>query len=188
MGRENGVGAEDRAAPPAHVLRRLVGAVGPIGPGRRLGDQAWMVTSGGRLLVAKVGAGVLDEADGLRRLGQVPGGPPVPEIVLVQAGLLVTTGVEQVSRTSGHEESLGRALAAMHHSPFSSWGGGSSWIGSCPVDPAPHSDGAALRRRRLLRCPAVWPGGPLRARGNGDRSGCPSRGPSPSWWTCARAR
>jgi fructosamine-3-kinase len=149
MGRESGVGAEDRAAPPAHVLRRLVGAVGPIGPGRRLGDQAWMVTSGGRLLVAKIGAGVLDEADGLRRLGQVPGGPPVPEIVLVQAGLLVTTGVEQVSRTSGHEESLGRALAAMHHSPVSSWGGGSSWIGSCPVDPAPHSDGAAFYGVRL---------------------------------------
>jgi fructosamine-3-kinase len=149
MGRGRGDGGEDGAAPPAHVLRRLVGAVGPIGPTRRLGEQAWLVTSGGRMLVAKVGAGTRDEADGLGRLGAVPGGPPVPEVVLAEAGLLVTTGVDRVSRTPGHEESLGRALAAVHGAPFSTWGGGSSWIGSCPVDPAPCADGAAFYGARL---------------------------------------
>jgi fructosamine-3-kinase len=108
-----------------------------------------MVTSGGRVLVAKVGAGVLDEADGLRRLGEVSGGPPVPGVVLAEAGLLITTGVERVSRTPGHEESLGRALAAVHGVPFASWGGGSSWIGSCPVNPSPSPDGAAFYGDRL---------------------------------------
>jgi fructosamine-3-kinase len=139
----------DGTALPAHVLRRLASAVGPVRPGRQLGEHAWTVTSEGCVLVAKVAAGALDEADGLRRLGEVPGGPPVPTIVLVEDGLLVTTGVDRVSRTPGHEESLGRALAAVHRVPFSDWGGGSSWIGTCPVDPSPHHDGAAFYGARL---------------------------------------
>jgi fructosamine-3-kinase len=149
MGSRSGHGGAQGAAPPAHVLRRLAGAVGSIGSTRRLGEQVWMVTAGGRVLVAKVGVGVLDEADGLRRLGAVAGGPPVPEVVLAEAGLLVTTGVDRVPRTPGHEESLGRALAALHSATFSSWGGGSSWIGSCRVDPSPCPDGAAFYGARL---------------------------------------
>jgi fructosamine-3-kinase len=137
------------AAPPAHVLRRLASAVGPCGSTRQLGEQVWMVTSGGLALVAKVGAGVLDEAEGLRRLGAVPGGPPVPEVVLAEPGLLVTTAVDRVGRTSGHEETLGRALAALHRAPLADWGGGSSWIGTCPVDPSPTPDGAAFYGARL---------------------------------------
>jgi fructosamine-3-kinase len=137
------------AALPAHVLRRLTSVVGPIGPTGRLGEQAWMVTSDGRTLVIKVGASVLDEADGLRRLGEVPGAPPVPGIVFAEAGFLVTIGVDRVVRTPGHEESLGRALAAVHRAPFAGWGGGSSWIGTCPVDPSPAPDGAAFYGARL---------------------------------------
>jgi fructosamine-3-kinase len=155
MGHRGGDGAEDGAAPPTHVFRRLAGAVGAAGaagaagPVRRLGEAVWMVTAGGRLLVVKIGAGVLDEAEGLRRLGEVPGGPPTPEVVLAEAGLLVTTAVERVSRTPGHEESLGRSLAAVHRTPFACWGGGSSWIGSCRVDPSPCADGAAYYGARL---------------------------------------
>ena len=108
-----------------------------------------MVRSDGRALVAKVGAGALDEADGLRRLGAVPGGPPVPEVVLAEPGLLVTTAVDRGARTSGHEETFGRALAALHRAPLPSWGGGSSWIGTCPVDPSPTADGAAFYGARL---------------------------------------
>jgi fructosamine-3-kinase len=115
-----------------------------------------MVTVAGRALVAKIGAGVLDEADGLRRLGAVPGGPPVPEVVLAEPGLLVTAAVDRVARTSGHEETLGRALAALHRAPLPGWGGGSSWIGTCPVDPSPKPDGAAFYAARLralsVRC------------------------------------
>jgi fructosamine-3-kinase len=145
----DGHGAEDGAAPPAHVLRRVASAVGPIGLSRRLGGQVWTVTAGGRSLVIKVGAGVLDEADGLRRLAAVPVAPPVPEVVLAEPGLLVTTGVDRVSGTPGHEEKLGSALAALHRAPFPGWGGGSSWIGACPVDPAPAPDGAAFYGARL---------------------------------------
>ena len=156
MGGWSGHGAGHEAAPPPHVLRRLASAVGPIGSTRRLGEQLWMVTAGERVLVAKVGAGVLDEADGLRSLGAVPGGPPVPGVVVAEAGLLVTTGVDRVPRTPGHEEALGRALATVHRAPLATWGGGSSWIGSCRVDPSPTSDGAAFYGARLralsVRC------------------------------------
>jgi fructosamine-3-kinase len=139
----------DGAAPPAHVLRRLASALGPVGSTRRLGEQVWMVTPGDRAFVVKIGAGVLDEADGLARLGGVPGAPPVPEVVLVEPGLLVTTGIDRVTRTSGHEESLGRALAALHGAPCAGWGGGSSWIGACPVDASPAPDAAAFYGARL---------------------------------------
>jgi len=137
------------ATPPARVLHRLASAVGPIGPTRRLGAQVWMVTAGARVLVVKVGAGVVDEAEGLRRLGAVPGAPPVPEVVLAESGALVTTGVDRVSRTRDHEENLGRALAALHGAPCATWGGGSSWIGTCRVDAAPAADGAAFYGARL---------------------------------------
>jgi fructosamine-3-kinase len=108
-----------------------------------------MVKAGGRTLVVKLGAGACDEADGLRRLREVPEAPPVPEIVLAEADLLITTAVDQVARTPGHEASLGRALAALHSAPVSHWGGGSSWIGACPVDPSPSPDGAGFYGARL---------------------------------------
>lgn len=113
--------------------------------------------------MVKVGAGVVDEAGGLERLRAVPGAPPVPEVVFAEAGLLVTGAVEQGSRTSGHEESLGRALAALHAAPHPHWGGGSSRIGTCPVDPARAPNGTAfyaarlcaLARRCALEAPVV---------------------------------
>jgi fructosamine-3-kinase len=108
-----------------------------------------MVEAGGRTLVVKHGAGALDEASGLRSLREVPGAPPVPDVVLAEADLLVTTAVDQVARRPGHEEALGRALAALHSAPFSHWGGGSSWIGDCPIDPSPWPDGAAFYGARL---------------------------------------
>jgi fructosamine-3-kinase len=116
----------------------------------------WMVTPRERAFVVKVGAGVLDEADGLRCLGAVPGGPPVPAVVLAEPGLLVTTGVERVSRTSAHEEALGRALAVLHCAPCAGWGGGSSWIGTCHVDSSPAPDGAAFYGARLRALSARW--------------------------------
>jgi fructosamine-3-kinase len=135
-------------------LRRLATVIGPISSTRQLGGQAWMVTSGARSFVAKVGAGALDEADGLARLHAVPGAPPVPGVVLAEAGLLVTTAVDRVPCTPGHEESLGRALAALHRAPLSYWGGGSSWIGACPVDPAPWAEGTGFYGARLCHLSA----------------------------------
>ncbi len=130
-------------------LERLVRVVGPARPPRPLGGRAWVVEAGTRSFVAKVGPGARDEADGLRQLRGVPGAPPVPEIVLVESDLLVTGLVTQTSRGPEHEEALGRALATLHRAPFEAWGGGSSWIGDCRVDPSLRPDGAAFYGARL---------------------------------------
>jgi fructosamine-3-kinase len=108
-----------------------------------------MVEAGGRTLVAKVGPGSADEAGGLRRIAEVAGAPPVPEIVLADGDLLVTTAVDQMARTPSHDESLGRMLAALHSAPGRDWGGGSSWIGACRVDPSFWPDGAGFYGARL---------------------------------------
>jgi len=143
-------------ASPADWLTRLVSVVGPTGPPSQVGKDIWTVSAGGRTLVAKLGANALDEADGLEILKAVPGAPPVPEVVLTEIDLLVTTWVEQGSRTPEHEESFGRALATLHSAPFPHWGGGSSWIGACRVDPSPFPDAASFYGARLrqlsIRC------------------------------------
>ena len=128
---------------------RLVRVVGRIDRHRPLGGGAWLVESGTRTVVVKVGPGVGDEADGLRQFREVPGAPPVPDVVMVEPDLLVTEAIDQVARTSGHDEGLGRALATLHTAPFQHWGGGSSWIGACRVDPSCHADGADFYGRRL---------------------------------------
>jgi fructosamine-3-kinase len=103
----------------------------------------------GQLVVVKVGPGVADEADGLRQLARVGGAPPVPAVVAAGDGLVITTWVRQAHRTPGHEEALGRMLAALHGSPWAEWGGGSSWIGTCPVSPHTAVDGGSFYRARL---------------------------------------
>jgi fructosamine-3-kinase len=138
-------------AQPPVWLTRLAGVVGPTGPPTPLGSDIWKVSAGNCTLVAKLGANALDEAAGLETLMAVPGAPPVPEVVFAEADLLVTTWVEQVPRSPGHEESFGRALAVLHSAPFPRWGGGSSWIGACRVDPASYPDAAAFYGARLGR-------------------------------------
>jgi fructosamine-3-kinase len=108
------------------------------------------VAIGGRQLVVKTGAGSLDEAAGLRLLAAVADGPPVPEVVLAEPELLVTAWVDQASRTPEHEEALGRMLAGLHTARWSEWGGGSSWIGACHVDPSPAADATGFYGARLL--------------------------------------
>jgi len=130
-------------------LERTARVVGPTGRWSPLGGGAWLVEARSRIVVVKVGQGVGDEADGLRQLRAVPGAPPVPDVVTVESNLLITEAVDQTARTSGHEEALGRALATLHRAPFPHWGGGSSWIGSCRVDPSRSADGAAFYGRRL---------------------------------------
>ena len=79
----------------------------------------------------------------------MPGAPPVPDVVMVGSDFLVTSAVTQAARTGEHEESLGRALATLHRAPVEDWGGGSSWIGECRVDPALRPDGATFYGARL---------------------------------------
>jgi fructosamine-3-kinase len=119
-------------------------------PPRPLGVGLWRVRAGGRELVAKTGRGVVDEAAGLSALAEVAGAPPVPEVVLATDDLLVTTWVDQGRRTAAHEVGLGGRLAALHAGRWSTWGGGSHWVGGCPVDPEPADDAAAYFGRRLV--------------------------------------
>jgi fructosamine-3-kinase len=128
---------------------RVSAVLGTIDRSRPLGGSLWLVTVGGRALVAKVGTGVADEAAGLLSLAEVVDAPPVPEVVLAERDLLVTGWVEQVPRTAGHEEALGRGLARLHRAPWPEWGGGSSWIGACPVSPAVQPDATSFYRARL---------------------------------------
>ncbi len=136
-------------------LPRLAAVLGPLGDVRSLGG-AYLVAAGGRALVAKPGPGARAEAAGLRRIGAVDGAPPVPDVVMVEDDLLVTTVVAQTDRGPGHDVALGRALAALHRAPFPCWGGGSPWIGPCRVDPAEADDAPSFYGRRLaslaLRC------------------------------------
>ncbi len=131
------------------VLARVAELVGPIGSSHPLGGSAWWVETDDGAVVAKTGPGVGDEADGLRRLGAVESAPPVPAVVYADPELLVTVAVPSTARSLGHDESLGRSLAALHAHPHPSWGGGSSWIGACRVDPGQAQDGASFYARRL---------------------------------------
>ncbi len=142
-------GMRGRHDPAVPWLTRVAAAVGPTEPVRSLGAHAWIVEAGGRTLVAKLGPGARDEADGLASLGQVPGAPPVPDVILVEDDLLVTTAVDRSSHTERHDESLGRSLGRLHAATTPQWGGGSSWIGACRVDPAERPDAASFYGARL---------------------------------------
>jgi fructosamine-3-kinase len=137
------------AASPTDWQARVARAIGPLGTVRTLSANAWAVEAGTRTFVAKTGPGARDEAEGLRQLRAVTAAPPVPEVVFADDDLVVTAAVEQAPRTPAHEESLGRALAALHAPRLERWGGGSGWIGNCRVDASTWPDGAAFYGGRL---------------------------------------
>jgi fructosamine-3-kinase len=161
----------DTAGPtrdPTDWRRRVASAVGPIDSARPLSTNVWLVEANRRRLVAKVGPGARDEAEGLRRLAAVPDAPPVPEVVLDDETLLVTVAIDQATRTPTHDEDFGRALAALHTPVLPAWGGGSYWVGACRVDPSTHVDGAGFYGARLrelaARCGLADPMGHVIAR------------------------
>ncbi len=139
-----------------------LGDVTVVGP---LAANVWRLRGPDGDLVLKAGPGVSDEAAGLRRLasvsaslsGSVAGDgrrrPAVPAVVWagVWAGgdVLVTAWVEPGPRTAASEAELGRGLARLHSAPADAWGGGSSWIGACRVDPSTAPDAAGFYGRRL---------------------------------------
>jgi fructosamine-3-kinase len=141
--------APETGPAPAPWPDRLSEVLGPVERAGSLGGSVERVRVAGRDLVVKTGPGVGDEAAGLLALAGVDG-PPVPAVVLLEPGLLVTTWVDQGPRTAGHEEGLGRSLARLHRAPWPQWGGGSSWIGGCPVDPEEQPDAVSFYRTRLL--------------------------------------
>ncbi len=121
---------------------------------RAVGGAVHRVRTPAGQVAVKVGIGVLDEAEGLRRLARVTGGPPVPDVLLAEPDLLVTAWIDQQVPTAGHDEGLGRVLAGLHAVPAPAWGGGSSWIGSCRVDPAPRPDSAEFYGQRIVELAA----------------------------------
>ena len=164
-----------RAPEPLTGVRlRLAGAVGAVESARPLGGTAWMVEVGGRRLVAKAGPGARDEADGLRQLGAVAGGPPVPDVVLVEPDLLVTDGDRP-------DAADGRARRGARARPGAPAPGPAPALGWRLVvgRHLPRRPVAGGGRRRLLRGPAPRPLGPLRARG-GRRPGRRPARPSSS--------
>ncbi len=128
---------------------RVARSLGPVGVPRPLGGRSWRLPTAHADVVVKTGPGVLDEAEGLAELGRCEGAPPVPDVLVAEPGLLVTRWVEQGPRTEVHDEALGRMLAALHTPRWPHFGGGSSWIGDCPVDPAVHREGTAFYGSRL---------------------------------------
>lgn len=132
------------------VPARLAELFGTLDDVRSLGGGVWRIRVAGRDLVVKTGTGVTDEAEGLSALAAVGGAPPVPAVVRVELDLLVSTFVEEGRRTAAHEEALGRGLAVLHGAVWPTWGGGSGWIGSCPVGPGEHPDAATFYADRLL--------------------------------------
>lgn len=129
----------------------LESAIGPVEELARLGSSVWQLRLRDREFVVKAGAGIADEAAGLRALGGVPGAPPVPEVVLLdeRAEVLVTSFVRQGPRSILHDEALGRALATLHTAAWPSWGGGSSFIGDCRVLAATTGSAADFYAARL---------------------------------------
>lgn len=132
------------------ALRRAETLLGPLEVRRRLAGSVWVVEASGATYVVKAGPGAPDEAAGLQALGAVVGAPPVPAVVSVEDDLLVEEWIEPGPRTATAEEGLGRSLATLHGSPWATFGGGSSWIGRCRVDPGQHPDAVTFYGSRLL--------------------------------------
>jgi fructosamine-3-kinase len=137
-----------------HWQDRLIETFGVVGPAHAVGGAVHRVRTTVGDVAVKVGAGALDEAEGLRRLAQAPGAPPVPEVLVAEPDLLVTAWVDQRGRSAVHDEGLGHMLARLHAVAAPEWGGGSSRIGNCAVDPAPGPDGAEFYGRRIIELAA----------------------------------
>jgi aminoglycoside phosphotransferase (APT) family kinase protein len=70
-------------------------------------------------------------------------------VLLADEDLLVTVAVAPAPREPRHDEALGWGLGALHLARPARWGGGSSRIGHCEVDPAEADDAPAFYGRRL---------------------------------------
>jgi fructosamine-3-kinase len=131
-------------------LALVARSIGPVDERSPLGGSAWRLSVGGQVMVAKIGPGAADEAAGLRTLAAAAGAPPVPEVLMAEGDVLVTGWVGQAPHSRAHSESLGRSLGRLHSMSWPAWGGGSSWIGRCRVDPCEVGSGAEFYGRRLL--------------------------------------
>ncbi|MHB8439701.1 MAG: fructosamine kinase family protein [Acidimicrobiales bacterium] len=134
----------------ANWPQRVADALGPVERLRPLGGSVWRATVASGDVVVKQWPGASDEARGLRAIGAVPEGPDVPEVLHASGDVIVMNFIERGNRTSIAEERLGRALSALHDTNPRTWGGGSAWIGNCPVDVSTYEDGPSFYAARLV--------------------------------------
>ena len=154
----------------SRVSRRPSAPSVPSGRSRHAHEH---VRAAGRDLVAKVGPGTRDEAEGLRLLRSIPDAPPVPEVVLGDDEFLVTGG-RGAGPTHRRARRCTRTVAGRAaRRPVSVLGRG------LVVDRRfPRRSRHRSRRHTLLRAPAARTGRPLwSGRGRGPR-GRPSRRPA----------
>jgi fructosamine-3-kinase len=111
------------------------------------GGTARVELADGRTVVVKEGVGVAAEAAGLAWLA-VPGGPPVPAVLELDRGRLVTECVAAGRPSASAAAQLGRRLAVLHAAGASAFGAGppgapaEAWIGRAPMRNMPASEWA----------------------------------------------
>jgi fructosamine-3-kinase len=174
----------------AAALGRPVGDVRPVGGGS-ISHAAAVDLDGGRRVFAKSAAGLADgqleiEAEGLRWLGEVDG-VPVPEVLVVDADVLVLDWILPGAPAGDTDERLGRALARLHAARTAAFGWHrDGFIGREPQRNTPPADDWAtfwIERRiaplvdRAVRRRALDP--EARGRLDGLRAHLPERGGSP---------
>jgi len=93
------------------------------------------------------------EAAGLRWLAEVPGGPPVPQVLEFGTDHIVITRIETGAPTPAAADDFGRRLATLHRAGAPAFGAEwSGFIGPLPLDntPSPGPWPAWYAERRVL--------------------------------------
>ena len=111
------------------------------------------------------------EANGLRWLALVDGGPPLPHVVAVDKHSITLARIETGPATASSAEDFGRALATMHRAGAPSYGAEwSGYIGALPLDNTPgtpwsqwYAERRVLPYVRMARDRGALAGGDVRA-------------------------
>ncbi len=142
-----GVAIDTVCAVNAERLAGLIGspvaAVRPL-DGGSICRAVQVELADGRTAFAKTARGAVPadffsaEANGLRWLSDVPGGPPLPQVLGHDDELLALNWVEEGAPTANAADRLGRELDALHASGAEGYGAGwAGYIGSVPMDNTP---------------------------------------------------
>jgi fructosamine-3-kinase len=135
-------------------IGRLTGSsvitVAPVGGGD-ICQSSMAELSDGRAVFVKTRSGMppdffATEARGLRRLGAVPGGVPVPEVIAHDPSGLVLEWLRAGPPSAPSADRFGRSLAATHRFGADAFGSldGDGWIATLPLPGGPWADWAEM--------------------------------------------